>query len=96
MVQAVTFSYRRVGLFIFPSDVCGMTVWEHRATHGCDCVATRVPPQLLRVPGRESTGPHGAPQVRTGSGGQGALCDPLLCLFLRNYLGLALKRASTS
>jgi len=31
-----------------------------------------------------------------GSGGAGALCDPLLYLFLRNYPGFALKRARTS
>lgn len=37
-------------------------------------------------------GPHGAPQVRVGSGGTGALCDPLLYRFLRNFPGFCFKK----
>ena len=98
-VRAVTFSPQEGGFVGFPfrlsrmERLCGnaqppidMTVQPYRSLQQlCVCVGQEKQEGLMAL-------------LRSGpeSGGAGALCDPLLYLFLRNYSGFALKRARTS
>lgn len=69
-----------------------MAVWEHRATHSVTVRAHGCPQQLHACVRQENPeGPMLLLRSGPASGGAAALCDPLLRLFLRNYLTLALK-----
>lgn len=92
-------AHMRVGLLIFPSDFRGWNGCVGAQSHaGCDRARPHGSLQELRAWVRQENpeGPMLLLRSAPGSGGAAALCDPLLHLFLRNYLGLALKRARTS
>lgn len=87
-----------VCLFSLQTSTRGKTVRKETDAHWHDHAAIQVPPAALCVcVGQEKQeGPTALLRSGPGSGGVGALCDPLLYLFLRNYPGFALKRARTS
>lgn len=99
VVWAVTFSPQEGGFVCFPFRFSRV---ERRCGNAQPHVDTTVQPyrslqQLCVCVGQEKQeGPVVLLRSGPGSGGAGALCDPLLYLFLRNFPGFALKRARTS